>query len=155
MFVAETKVKNEWEQLDGVTFETGNTYYIINNSSDIVYAVEHSQIPEDTITGIPILPFNYIKYEKGVQDLYLRNRKQPTTDLAGNEKIEYSKVLVNMIDTDADTDSDTDTDTDTDTDIDTDTDTDTDTDIDNDTDMDADSDTDTDTDTDTDAEEGV
>lgn len=98
MFVAETKVKNEWEKLDGVTFDEDETYIIVNNSPDIIYAVESSDAPSDSITGIPILSFNYIKYEKGSQDLYFRNRKQGTKDLAGNVKIEYSRILVNKVD---------------------------------------------------------
>lgn len=100
MFVAETKVKNQWEQLAGVTFENDVTYFIVNNSPDIIYAVEGSTAPADTIIGMPVLPTNYIRYEKGSQNLYLRNRKQATKDIAGNTKIEYSTVLVNSIDTD-------------------------------------------------------
>ena len=100
MFVAEKKKKNQWEQLADVTFEEDKTYFIVNNSTDIIYAVEGSAAPADTIIGIPVLPTNYIKYEKGSQNLYFRNRKQPTTDLAGNTKIEYSTVLVNSVDTD-------------------------------------------------------
>lgn len=100
MFVTETKIKNEWEQLAGVTFDEDETYIIVNNSPDIIYAVEGSTTPADAIVGVPVLAFNYIKYEKGSQNLYLRNRKQGTKDSAGNVKIEYSRVLVNKVDSD-------------------------------------------------------
>lgn len=88
MFIAETKVRGQWEQLANVSFSANETYMIVNNSNDTIYAVEGGIVPSDSITGCPILPTNFIKYEKGSQDLYFRNNKSDG----------YSKVLVNKVD---------------------------------------------------------
>lgn len=93
MFIAETRVTNQWAELSDVTFESGTTYTIVNNSSDVIYAVEGDSEPEDTITGVPVAPGNYIKYEPGEQNIYFRNRKQSVSN-----RVEYSKLLVNSVD---------------------------------------------------------
>jgi hypothetical protein len=101
MFIAETKIGNQWAQLTGVTFSDDTTYIIVNNSPDVIYAVESASTPEGTVTGVPVPAGNYIKYEKGSQNLYFRNGKSLITDATGSTQTSYSRILVNAVDSDS------------------------------------------------------
>lgn len=98
MFIKELGIPNMWDGTVANYLTGDNTYFIVNASPDIIYAVESDDLPEETVIGNPVRPFCAIKYKKGAQRLFLRNGYTSVQTSGTDAEIKYSKVIINKVD---------------------------------------------------------
>lgn len=100
MHIADVKLPSEWTTLASLitTVEDDAQYMIMNSSPDLIYAVEGDTTPVDAIIGVPILPNNYILYQKGSQtNLYLRNGYTPVMASGVDTQHKISNITINKV----------------------------------------------------------
>lgn len=85
MHIADVKIPSTWTQFSTYTdVENGATYVLVNSSPDILYFVESDGEPRDTVIGVPIDNGEFVNYQKGSQDLYIRNGAPSTSTKVSN-----------------------------------------------------------------------
>ena len=98
MFVTELDITKDWSNTVSNYLNDEDTFMIVNNSPDIIYAVEMDTTPSVDIIGIPIQPSNYITYKKGGNNyLYLKNGYSPVIKNGVDTQPKVSRVLVNKV----------------------------------------------------------
>lgn len=95
MHIQDVKLTHNWTSLAIYTaVDVDATYQIVNNSPDVIYAVEGDDIPNELVIGVVVNPSDYIMYQPGEQaNLYLKNGFTPVADGMGK----LSNITINKV----------------------------------------------------------
>lgn len=100
MHIKDFRISEEWtsftEILDGEV-DAGATYTIFNISQDEIYAIENDTTPQTDALGVIVVPTDFIIYQKGEQELYLRNGSAPVTKDGVPVEDKLSAITINKV----------------------------------------------------------
>lgn len=98
MFVTEAKIQRAWTPITNfMEVEADAEYTLINNSRDKVFFIESDALPEDTVTGAPVMPNCYASYKPGAQTLYVRNGQKTIMKDGVVQDTRTSLITINKV----------------------------------------------------------
>lgn len=100
MHIKDFRISDEWtsftEILDGEV-DAEATYTIFNISQDEIYAIESDGEPQQGALGVIVVPTDFIIYQKGEQELYLRNGSAPVVKGGVTIEDKLSAITINKV----------------------------------------------------------